>query len=366
MTEYICVSCWTSFEVTTSTESDVLCPHCGFEQPAVDEYLADENAADAPLAEPVEDEDGGEAQSEQTAPEQAATEVETEASVEAAPVDDEEGEETVEEAEENGEEAEELGLEPISFDDLDELDSADEEKSQAEPPPESTESESNPADVTEAENPEKGGAESEPPAVVHPIAWQFKGIHGMTYRFLDVKALVKWTTKLNDISSCLVSKDGASWKMLQPFLQHLEEGSDPMAAFTQTAALASASPETPAAEGDDSQKPSRTQSVAKQRRTATSGGGGKGSASAARKSRTNHTRRMDRSRTSHGGSRRTATSMARTRTSTTGTMRSPRSAELTGIPDWKNRIIYLSAGLVVGGLAVYFGMYFMGFYDLAF
>ena len=58
--------------------------------------------------------------------------------------------------------------------------------------------------------------------------------------------------------------------------------------------------------------------------------------------------------------------MTRTRTSTTGTMRTLRGGETAGIPDWKNRIIYLSAGLVTGGLFVYFGMYFMGFYDLVF
>ena len=352
MTEYICVSCWTSFEIATSIEGDVLCPHCGFEQPAVDEYLAEDGTAPPPMATPVDEDSKASQEAESN---------ETEATTEDSPTENPESADA---------DSEEIGLEPISFDDLDELetDSADSSQETKNKPDKSTQDSQEKDAVQEpGETTEESGTEPQSSTPAPPIAWQFKGIHGMTYRFLDVNALVKWTGKLNDISSCLVSRDGTSWKMLKPFLQQIEEGSDPMAAFEQTAALASVAPAAPAPEGGDGAKPSRNQSMTRQRRTATSGTSGKSSGSGNRKSRSGgHTRRMERPRTSHGGARRTATSMTRTRTSTTGTMRAPRGSEAAGIPDWKSRLLYLSAGLVTGGVIVYFGMYFMGFYDLVF
>ena len=348
-TEYICVSCWTSFDVNPANDNDVVCPHCGFEQPAVDQYLeqdTEQAANTTPVAEAPDAGNGTDAaDQEDTGDEMVAEEL----------VEDNAGESNNE-----GE-----GLEPISFDNLDDLETLMEEggksvKGEAEATETTTSAADTPTDEESAEAP------AEALEVPMPIAWQLKGSGGLTYRFTSADGLVAWASKMERPKKCLISNNGANWKRLNEFLKQLGEDPEPAKAFADTAPLAPLSYAPKKDTGGKKENTARAQSISRARRAATTGSSAKGKESAERtRSRASATREGERTRASQGGPRRTATSMTGRRSTTTTNMRALRSQDIAEATNWKTRMIFLSVGLAVGGLTVYIGMSLLGVYELA-
>jgi len=350
-TEYICVSCWTSFDVNPANDNDVVCPHCGFEQPAVDQYLeqdTEQAAPHTPVEEAPDAENGTDAaDQEKTDGDRVAEEVIENTTIKADVSDN------VEE-----------GLEPISFDNLDDLETLMEEGEKS-VEAESEATETTPSTAETSTDEESAGPPTKTPEVPMVIAWQLKGSGGLTYRFTSANGLVAWASQMERPKKCLISIDGAIWKRLNEFLKQLGEDSEPTKAFADTAALAPLSYAPKKDAGGKKENTTRAQSISRARRAATAGSSAKGKGSSERtRSRTSATRTGERSRTSQGGPRRTATSMTGRRSTTTANMRAPRSQDVAGSTHWKTRMVFLSVGLAVGGLGVYIGMYLLGFYEL--
>jgi DNA-directed RNA polymerase subunit RPC12/RpoP len=351
--EYICLSCWTSFTAAGQLETyaasdaaEVTCPHCGHVQPARNDYRDGANeGSEEPAA------------NEQDAPAaEAATVLESAASA----MDD------------PSETSRPAGLEPISFDELEELEqllSNDESDLSSGDLEESFEQDDDhsglgdldndleqllnngvldritaptqPNNRTADDSPEDGSEEA-PQAI-----WRVKSDAGLTYSFYCVDSLERWFEALGEQRNAMVTVDGVQWKAFADFQKKLQEHDDAQSAFesTQTQHREFAEPEAPI--GTILKTHTGQQQVTRNR----------------------HTKAIDRNRPSASGSRQNRNggtrankggrSASRSKSRTRG--RAPETK-----PNWSINVAFMALGLVVGGAVVYFGMYLLGFYELAF
>ena len=265
------------------------------------------------------------------------------------------------------------GLEPISFDDLDELEqllSSDEpsEPSGAPPPPvivppepaepesESTETEAEPAPAA-------------PDAPANTI-WRLKSSSGLTYSFYAVSSLLRWADGLGQQKGVLISSDGVTWKDFAKFRAALgpDGDGDPHAAFQGTVTARPAQAPAPKRSPSTTQTGTR-ESIAKSRRSTA----GARSASAVRgqsKLSTTGERKRSPSVMSVTGERKSdpAASRAQNRGGGPRQKRTSsyqlRSADAAPSNPWPGRLVFMGLGVAIGGASVYFGMYLLGFYEL--
>jgi hypothetical protein len=352
--EYICLSCWTSFTAASSDAAEVTCPHCGHVQPARNDYT---DGANEGSEEPVPNEQEAPAIEAATTPESAAN-----------AMDD------------PSETSRPVGLEPISFDELEELEqllsddesdlssgdlsdlsSGDLEESFEEDDEYSglgdldndleqllnngvldrLTAPTQPSRRTADDSPEDGSEEAS------QAVWRVKSDAGLTYSFYCVDSLKRWFEALGEQRNAMVTADGVQWKAFADFQKKLEEHDDAQSAFesTQTQHRESAEPEAPI--GANPKAHTGQQQVTRNR----------------------HTKAIDRNHPSASGSRQNRNggtrankggrSASRNRSRTRG--RDPETK-----PNWSINVAFMALGLVVGGTVVYFGMYLLGFYELAF
>lgn len=356
----------------------VTCPHCGFVQPAAENYL-----------------DQGEvpARKDNQPPSPAADGLDKTMADMKMPWADGGGGSS--------------GLEPISFDDLEELEqllSADAaplpsippKTTPGIPPAEHKPSGAGPRisfgtgdEFDEAEAAAAAGqAEaSEAPAEAPGGAtiWRLKSTKGLTYSFYNTQSLQRWAEGLGESAGMLVSIDGITWKKYDEFQELLGDTSGAIDAFK--GATPTGPPRSASVPG-----PSQTQTtIRSESRPAMAPAKPKRSVSAARTgSRTRTSTTAERPRMSSTQSAIeavTAEAMAvEAGRSTTGQRprpskgKSSRPAPRTTTGSyqfragegqkssgtWAGRALFLGFGTIIGGASVYFGLYLLGYYDLVF
>lgn len=355
--EYICISCWTSFIGAPNPKGELTCPHCSYAQPAADDYLTqggeDASASTAPTSDP---------QIEPAALDMTLQDVkmpwagDTQARAEGQPSE----------------------LEPISFDDLEELEDllgGGAESEAAPPAPDAGSPPSTPdADDDPAQEAEPGPGD---------VIWQIKSESGLTYSFFSADSMISWAKGLSAQKNLLISIDGIAWKPLAPFQSAYVEGGDALGAFRGTAAhrpARTAAPQpAPQKTINAAAKPTRSTRAPSQaiRRT------GNLSRVTTRPNPTGQHGAPDplaaamnaavaaeggapaRSNTSTGQRRRPTRTSSTVPRSQTGNSQAQR-GQVVESNSWPGRLAFLGVGILVGGTGVYFGLYLLGFYNLTF
>ncbi|MFT5431164.1 MAG: hypothetical protein ACI9OJ_001843 [Myxococcota bacterium] len=370
--EYICINCWAPFEAVADTSGKVTCPDCEYVQPASDDFLGGSKAEasappppsdmDATMADMKAPWSGGSP----SAPKPARS------------------------------------MEPISFDDLEELEAL--LTGDAEPQP--TPKPKKPAPPRQSAKPKKaakkggatapgkkGGSESAAtPQAATPrtvpqsptpesadesapeaeaardgenageILWRLKSDSGLTYSFYDSSALLRWHSGLGEQKHALLSNDSVSWKPVAEFTGFVEGGATPEEAFAKATASTPPPAEAP---------PSTSTTTTGQRENVAPAASPRRAATGTRKRPKSNT--LERPRGPRGPS-----------TTTTGERKAPparsasvaprgsqasaqiRPTEMAEVNTWSGRLAFMALGFAVGGGCVYFGMYLLGFYDLVF
>ncbi len=344
--EYICISCWTSFEGAPNGQGHVTCPHCDFVQPVGDEpdatvqsSIPEAVARQAPVA----------AKAPPVAPPAAK-------SVPPAPKSF-----PPRAAEPKPQPAK--GLEPLS---LDSLESFSQEESIPPPvPPPPAKERAVPPPSRSASLPPTPHEELEPPAPAPDVSlsdttvWRVKSDSGLTYCFFSAEKLIRWVEGLGPQRNAMVSVDGINWKAYADFKQKYAGEAEAMAALEASAegrpvasAPAGGAPSvaTSLPPKRDPKAPART--VTSMQATQARGPQGARTGARAKQQTTGELRRA---------AQVTGERPAPADTSTTGRRPTPAATNA----GWGARIGFMAAGMVLGGAGVYFGMYLMGFYDLA-
>ena len=279
------------------------------------------------------------------------------------------------------------GLEPISFDDLEELEqllSGDEPLPQpaapptapAAPPPPPPAAPSNEGAVV-GSDPDPGPEAPEEGSRSRTI-WRLKSASGLTYSFYDTVALARWAGGLQKPEALLVSIDGITWKAYGKFKAQIGNGGDAVEAFRGLASAAP--PQAPAAAAKKAsitgQAKREASAPAAAARRSTSNLRKASVTKSRTKTQTSELRRApsalslaaeaaaaaEDKRTSGGGPRKRSSS----RSGITRTTASFNVRQEGGGNPWPGRLAFMGLGLMIGGASVYFGMYLLGFYDLSF
>ena len=331
----------------------MVCPHCGYKQPSSNDYLAQ--------TESVEETDGENSSEESHPPDVSPPETEVEIPAENQPTEEEQPANAPSAPAENSTEPSTSdvnrppGLEPISFDELDELetllssDDHDIPEAPAEPDTATDEpGDAEPADAAadDATPPVEDGAEDASAGNGSTI-WRFKSDYGLTYSFFAVEGLIRWAEALGEQSQALVTNDGVVWKPFVDFKKQVDSAGDAGAAFQNTEMNLQAPAE--AASPVDTGQINREGPAARPKRP--SGARRKGPAPRRKSSSAG-------SRNTRGGSRVGQSKPSSRRGAAKGGDKAAASSTA--------KIGYLVFGLLLGGSAVYFGMYVLGFYDLVF
>lgn len=346
ISEFICISCWTSFE-GESSEGEVVCPHCGYKQPSSNDYLASAESTEGsdqnqspPAASLEPNVEVAPADTETQAKSDEATESEPDATT------DEWSDSSASDANRPP------GLEPISFDELDELetllssDDHDVPDTGNEPESSTPTEEADAADTTDDTESEENTEDACETTEV--TTWRFKSDYGLTYSFFAVEGLLKWAEALGEQSQALVTNDGIVWKPFADFKKQVESQGDAGAAFqnTQVKVQEPAEAASPVETGQANRDGGATRP---QRQT---GPRRKGPAPRRKPSSAGarNTKGGSRVGQSKAGSRRGAAKGGGKTAAASGTAKAG----------------FLVFGILLGGSAVYFGMYLLGFYDLVF
>jgi len=181
-----------------------------------------------------------------------------------------------------------------------------------------------------------------------PTIWRVKSDRGLTYSFFSIDSLKRWFSALGEQQNALVTVDNVEWKAFGDFEKQLADNEDARSAFKNTQAREQDSAE-PAAPIEFSPK---TQS---------------GTHTSPRKSRGHTVERSRPTGTGRGKTGEAHQSRSGRRTgsgSRAGVRR--KGQEPAPAPTWSGQIAFMALGLVVGGAGVYFGMYLLGFYELTF
>ncbi len=388
--EYICISCWTSFVADTSGAGELTCPHCGYLQPAADEYLGASGAAPT-------DGKADKAPAEPAQPEHARADLDRTMQDMRAPWAD------------GGDKDKGGGLEPISFDDLEELEELLSEdprtakkpikapnmqaaapKLAAVPPqPPQPPQQSAPAisfgtgdeiDDDEPAPAQAAAADSVAAAPQARVIWKLKSATGMTYSFFDIEALSRWATGLSDTKALVLSLDGIEWKAYGEFQSALSKGDEAVAAFagskaTQPRRVAAKEAPAPASVTKNSKRPEAPKRAASAvRQTQRSRAVARATTTAERKRQPSVLEQVAAEAAAHedaksGRGTRTV-ERARPNLQRQASARSTGNFQIRqGVVEanpWPSRLAFMGLGLVLGGATVYFGLYLLGFYDLSF
>ncbi len=333
--EYICISCWTSFESLPDDGGFVTCPHCGFTQPASDD---------------------GEATVQTAAPRPSAPRAPAQPPVRSSPLEPL----PIAPGARGPSGASAITMSPRDMDSLEELvaqpsgaRSLPEAAPDVEPPP--------PARTVSVPITENAPAEpSAPPVESGPRIWRLKSDAGLTYCFFEPDKLMRWVDGLGPQKNALVSVDGVNWKTYADFKSKFESDGEALSA------LESASEHKPVA------APSLTAPTVAGAAPGPKPAGGRGPASPPVRP-AQPTRQGVRPKPNPTGERRAITTTGE-RPAELGladaspNRRPPSSATGThkavGSGGWGARIGFMAAGMVLGGAGVYFGLYLMGYYDL--
>lgn len=295
------------------------------------------------------------------------------------------------------------GLEPISFDDLEELeellrDDPRQKRKAAEgaespPTPAKTEAHRKPSMVAFGTGEAFDDEPPPPPTAAAAPAdsrtvWCLKSAAGLTYSFFDIPGLSRWAAGLEGLADLVVSIDGIVWKSYKEFQTAVDGGSGAIDAFRGTkasrpaakpSAAAAAEPARPAAKG-----PGRTASATRkptQARKRTRAGNRTSvserqppsdladamAAAVAQESGQSTGGKTGRHARPGRATGERARPAARNGGATkTGSFKLASGPPAEEINPWPGRLGFMGVGLFVGGAGVYFGMYLLGFYDLTF
>ena len=354
--EYICISCWTSF-VSKGESGEIACPHCGYVQPSADGYLGAGGGAakPAPVA-PVPEMDH---------------------TLQDMPMPWAAGGAGAAPTKRPG------GLEPISFDDLEELEQLLSEDPRAKRAAAAAAAEAPTTviaavpDVAEDAGPAEAAAATAAPAEDITV-WRLKTDSGLTYSFYSPDSLSRWADGLSSQKGRMVSVDGMSWKSYDQFLQNSQGGADPMQALSSSATAKPAQApvlSAPApAPGPTSGARSQPRNTTREQPLPQKGGARPSTQTAVGARQNTKTASMPTAERKRSPSVAVAGAEARAEKDSpprgaapnrtrTGSMIVPtRDAPSDGA--WGLRVLFMGLGLAVGGAGVYFGMYLLGFYDL--
>ena len=189
--EYICISCWTSFEGTADGRGLVTCPHCAFVQPVGDE--PDATIQSAPPDGLMMRASGSATRSAEPPRTTGRQAVPPSAS---------------------------QALEPLSIESLESLSepsppaapvvserhSDATARSGATPPPSRSDSVPLTTDAPPSDGPE-----------VEAPVWRVKSDSGLTYCFFSAERLIRWVDGLGPQKHAMVSVDGVNWKAYSDF-----------------------------------------------------------------------------------------------------------------------------------------------------
>ena len=201
------------------------------------------------------------------------------------------------------------------------------------------------------ESSEPGGETAPAEAAV----WRVKSDSGLTYCFFSAERLIRWVDGLGPQRNAMVSVDGLNWKAYTDFKAKYAGDTEAMAALEAAAegkpASSAASAATTVIGPSSSQKagkgPARTSTALQQQARGPQ-----------------PTRNVVRSKAQPTGERRapqvTGERPAVSDDAISGRRPMPGSASV----GWGVRVAFMGAGMVVGGLGVYFGLYLAGFYEL--